>query len=78
MCASAVIAASPRVGIAGSTRIGDGVMIGGAAAINGHITIGDRAQIGAMSGVARMFRPVNATAAFQRVPCAISCAKLQR
>ncbi|MFB2552143.1 UDP-3-O-(3-hydroxymyristoyl)glucosamine N-acyltransferase [Ensifer soli] len=41
-----------NVGIAGSTRIGDGVMIGGAAAVNGHITIGDGAQIAAMSGVA--------------------------
>ena len=40
------------VGIAGSTKIGDGVMIGGAVGINGHITIGDGAQIAAMSGVA--------------------------
>ena len=34
-----------------STRIGDGVMIGGACGVNGHITIGDGAQIAAMSGV---------------------------
>ena len=40
-----------QVGIAGSTVIGDGVMIGGAAGINGHIKIGDGAQIAAMSGV---------------------------
>jgi UDP-3-O-[3-hydroxymyristoyl] glucosamine N-acyltransferase len=39
------------VGIAGSTHIGDGVMIGGASGINGHITIGDGVQIAAMSGV---------------------------
>ncbi|HEV7434085.1 MAG TPA: UDP-3-O-(3-hydroxymyristoyl)glucosamine N-acyltransferase [Pseudorhizobium sp.] len=39
------------VGIAGSTTIGDGVMIGGASGVNGHITIGDGAQIAAMSGV---------------------------
>ncbi|MCJ8520540.1 UDP-3-O-[3-hydroxymyristoyl] glucosamine N-acyltransferase [Pseudorhizobium tarimense] len=39
------------VGIAGSTTIGNGVMIGGASGINGHITIGDGAQIAAMSGV---------------------------
>ena len=32
-------------------RIGDGVMIGGASGINGHITIGDGVQIAAMSGV---------------------------
>ncbi|KPF44042.1 UDP-3-O-(3-hydroxymyristoyl)glucosamine N-acyltransferase [Rhizobium sp. AAP43] len=40
-----------QVGIAGSTVIGDGVMIGGAAGVNGHIKIGDGAQIAAMSGV---------------------------
>jgi UDP-3-O-[3-hydroxymyristoyl] glucosamine N-acyltransferase len=40
-----------QVGNAGSTRIGDGVMIGGACGVNGHITIGDGAQIAAMSGV---------------------------
>jgi UDP-3-O-[3-hydroxymyristoyl] glucosamine N-acyltransferase len=40
------------VGIAGSTIVGDGVMIGGAVGVNGHITIGDGAQIAAMSGVA--------------------------
>lgn len=40
-----------QVGIAGSTVIGDGVMIGGAAGINGHIKIGDGVQIAAMSGV---------------------------
>jgi UDP-3-O-[3-hydroxymyristoyl] glucosamine N-acyltransferase len=40
-----------QVGIAGSTVIGDGVMIGGAAGVNGHIKIGDGVQIAAMSGV---------------------------
>ena len=40
-----------QVGIAGSTTVGDGVMIGGACGVNGHITIGDGAQIAAMSGV---------------------------
>lgn len=39
------------VGIAGSTTIGNGVMIGGASGINGHIKIGDGVQIAAMSGV---------------------------
>lgn len=39
------------VGIAGSTTIGNGVMIGGASGVNGHISIGDGAQIAAMSGV---------------------------
>lgn len=41
-----------QVGIAGSTKIGDGVMIGGGSGVNGHITIGDGVQIAAMSGVA--------------------------
>jgi UDP-3-O-[3-hydroxymyristoyl] glucosamine N-acyltransferase len=40
------------VGIAGSTKIGDGVLIGGMVGVNGHISIGDGAQIAAMSGVA--------------------------
>lgn len=40
-----------KVGIAGSTTVGDGVMIGGAAGLNGHIKIGDGVQIAAMSGV---------------------------
>lgn len=39
------------VGIAGSTTIGNGVMIGGASGVNGHIKIGDGVQIAAMSGV---------------------------
>lgn len=41
-----------QVGIAGSTTIGNGVMIGGNAGLNGHITVGDGAQIAAKSGVA--------------------------
>lgn len=41
-----------QVGIAGSSTIGDMVMIGGATGVNGHVHIGDGAQIAAMSGVA--------------------------
>ena len=40
-------------GIAGSTRLGDFVAIGGQAAIAGHLTIGKGAQIAARSGVMR-------------------------
>lgn len=40
------------VGIAGSTRIGDGVLIGGKTGITGHITIGDGVQLAGMTGVA--------------------------
>lgn len=46
-----------KVGIAGSTKIGDGVMIGGASAINGHINIGDGVQIAAFSGVVGSIPP---------------------
>ncbi|NBS35104.1 MAG: UDP-3-O-(3-hydroxymyristoyl)glucosamine N-acyltransferase [Methylocystaceae bacterium] len=42
-----------QTGVAGSSEIGDFVMIGGQAAIGGHLTIGDRAQIAAKSGVMR-------------------------
>ncbi len=40
-----------QVGISGSTRIGDNVMIGGQGGISGHVDIGKGAQIGAKSGV---------------------------
>jgi len=41
-----------QVGISGSTRLGMGVVVWGQVAINGHIEIGDRANISAQSGVA--------------------------
>jgi UDP-3-O-[3-hydroxymyristoyl] glucosamine N-acyltransferase len=40
-----------QVGIAGSTKVGDRVQIGGQAGLNGHIRIGSDVQIGAKSGV---------------------------
>jgi UDP-3-O-[3-hydroxymyristoyl] glucosamine N-acyltransferase len=40
-----------QVGIAGSSKIGDRVQIGGQAGINGHIKIASDVQIGAKSGV---------------------------
>ena len=42
-----------HVGIAGSTKVGDGVQIGGQAGIAGHLKIGDGARIAACSGVMR-------------------------
>lgn len=42
-----------QVGIAGSTKVGDGVQIGGQAGISGHLVIGDGARIAACSGVMR-------------------------
>jgi UDP-3-O-[3-hydroxymyristoyl] glucosamine N-acyltransferase len=40
-----------QAGIAGSARVGDGVVIAGQAGLGGHITIGDRARIAGQSGV---------------------------
>ena len=39
------------MGIAGSSIIGDNVMIGGQAGISGHIKIGNNVKIGGGSGV---------------------------
>lgn len=43
--------AAAMVGIAGSTRIGKGVMFGGQAGLIGHLEIGDGAQLTAQAGV---------------------------
>lgn len=40
-----------QVGIAGSTRTGRSVMLGGQAGIGGHLTLGDRVMVAAKSGV---------------------------
>jgi UDP-3-O-[3-hydroxymyristoyl] glucosamine N-acyltransferase len=40
-----------QVGIAGSCRIGRGVMLGGQVGIADHVTLGDGAVVGAQSGV---------------------------
>ena len=39
------------VGVSGSTRVGDGVVLAGQAGLVGHIEIGDGARIGAQAGV---------------------------
>jgi UDP-3-O-[3-hydroxymyristoyl] glucosamine N-acyltransferase len=44
-------------GIAGSTRLGMGVVVWGQAGITGHLEIGDRANISAQSGVMRDLQP---------------------
>jgi UDP-3-O-[3-hydroxymyristoyl] glucosamine N-acyltransferase len=46
-----------QVGIAGSTKLGMGVVAWGQAGIVGHITIGDRATINAQSGVGHDLEP---------------------
>jgi UDP-3-O-[3-hydroxymyristoyl] glucosamine N-acyltransferase len=44
-------ALAAQSGVAGSTRIGRGVRLGGQAGLVGHIRIGDGARIGAQAGV---------------------------
>jgi UDP-3-O-[3-hydroxymyristoyl] glucosamine N-acyltransferase len=46
-----------QVGIAGSTKLGRGVLIGGQTGIAGHITLGDHVMVGARSGVHDDVRP---------------------
>jgi len=46
-----------QVGIAGSTRLGDYVQIGGQGGLTGHLTIGNGAKIAAQSGVMRDVAP---------------------
>jgi UDP-3-O-[3-hydroxymyristoyl] glucosamine N-acyltransferase len=42
-----------HVGISGSTRLGDFVMVGGQVGFAGHLNIGERVRIGAQSGIMR-------------------------
>ncbi len=46
-----------QVGISGSTKIADFVMMGGQSASAGHLTIGTGAKIGAQSGIMRNVEP---------------------
>lgn len=46
-----------QVGISGSTRLGMGVVCWGQAGLVGHITVGDRANVAAQSGVAHDVAP---------------------
>ncbi len=46
-----------QVGVAGSSKIGSGVMVWAQAGIAGHITIGDRSQVGPQAGVSKDVPP---------------------
>jgi UDP-3-O-[3-hydroxymyristoyl] glucosamine N-acyltransferase len=46
-----------QVGVAGSTKLGMGVVCWGQAGLVGHITVGDRATIAAQAGVGRDLEP---------------------
>ncbi|MBL4615356.1 MAG: UDP-3-O-(3-hydroxymyristoyl)glucosamine N-acyltransferase [Magnetovibrio sp.] len=55
-------------GISGSTKIGNYVMMGGAAGLAGHLTIGDGARIAAHSGVMRDVEPGQTVAGSPAMP----------
>ena len=55
-------------GIAGSTTLGNRVMVGGQAAIAGHLSIGDDARIAAKSGVMRNVAPGTSVMGLPAVP----------
>jgi UDP-3-O-[3-hydroxymyristoyl] glucosamine N-acyltransferase len=40
-----------QVGLAGSTRVGDGAILAGQVGVSGHLEIGERAKLGAQAGV---------------------------
>jgi UDP-3-O-[3-hydroxymyristoyl] glucosamine N-acyltransferase len=46
-----------QVGIAGSTKLGMGVVVAGQVGVVGHIEIGDGARIAAQSGILRDVEP---------------------
>jgi UDP-3-O-[3-hydroxymyristoyl] glucosamine N-acyltransferase len=56
-----------QVGIAGSTVVGDGVMMGGQTGVADHLSIGSRAQIAAKSGVMRDVAPGTVVGGFPAV-----------
>lgn len=57
-----------QVGIAGSTVVGDGVMMGGQVGVADHLTVGARAQIAGKSGVTRNVEPGAVVGGFPAVP----------
>ncbi|MDX2083488.1 MAG: UDP-3-O-(3-hydroxymyristoyl)glucosamine N-acyltransferase, partial [Rickettsiales bacterium] len=54
--------------IAGSTKVGKFVQIGGACCINGHIQIGDGAKVAGMSGIMRDVAPMQVVAGAPAMP----------
>ena len=57
-----------QVGIAGSTTVGDGVMMGGQTGVADHLTIGSGAQIAAKSGVMRDVAAKSVVGGFPAIP----------
>jgi UDP-3-O-[3-hydroxymyristoyl] glucosamine N-acyltransferase len=57
-----------QVGIAGSTVVGDGVMMGGQVGVADHLKVGAGAQIAAKGGVMRNVAPGAVLGGFPAVP----------
>ncbi len=57
-----------QAGIAGSTVLGDGVIIGGGSSVSDHLTIGSGAKIAGKSGVMRDIEPGGVVAGYPAVP----------
>jgi UDP-3-O-[3-hydroxymyristoyl] glucosamine N-acyltransferase len=57
-----------RIGIAGSTVVGDGVMIGGQVGISDHLHIGSGARIASKSGVIRDVKKGEAIGGYPAMP----------
>jgi len=53
-----------QVGIAGSSSIGNYVMMGGQAGISGHLNVGDGAKIAAQAGVSKDIPPGETVAGY--------------
>ena len=57
-----------QVGISGSTHLEDFVTIGGQAGLVGHIRIGERAMVGAKTGVSRSVEPGEVVSGYPAMP----------
>jgi len=57
-----------QVGVSGSTHLEDFVTLGGQAGLVGHIRIGERAMVGAKTGVSRSVEPGEVVSGYPAVP----------
>src|SRR5580765_2375485 len=57
-----------QVGISGSTHLEDFVTIGGQAGLVGHIRVGERAMVGAKTGVSRSVEPGEVVSGYPSMP----------
>jgi UDP-3-O-[3-hydroxymyristoyl] N-acetylglucosamine deacetylase/3-hydroxyacyl-[acyl-carrier-protein] dehydratase len=57
-----------QVGISGSTQLEDFVTIGGQAGLVGHIRVGERAMVGAKTGVSRSVEPGEVVSGYPAMP----------